>query len=250
MNSTSESGHSMNVANLEEEISVCTGYGAAYNPSKVNLKLASLQTLLTSGRNALQTVKSAKTVFDNATNAREIAFTPLKKLCTRIINALKATDATQQLIDDALTVNRKVQGKRAKKIVEEVVKADTPESATEAEHKNISVSQQGFDDLIDHYTKIIQVVSSEPLYVPNELDLKVTALNTQLTSLRTLNTAVINAHTAYSNAMLSRNIVLYQPLTGLVDIGLEVKNYVKSVFGATSPQYKQISKIKFTKHNL
>jgi len=27
---------------------------------------------------------------------------------------------------------------------------------------------------------------------------------------------------------------------------LDVKTYIKSVFGATSPQYKKISKIKFT----
>ena len=250
MKTNSVSGHSTNVASLEEEISICTGYGTAYNPSKASLKLPALQTLLTTGRSALQTVKSAKTIFDNATNAREIAFAPIKKFSTRIINALKATDATQQLIDDVVTVNRKIQGVRAKKLVVEPVKSLATEVPTEPEHKNISVSQQSYNDFIDHFAKLIQVITSEPLYIPNELDLKTTALNTHLATLRTLNTAVINAHTAYTNTMIARNFVLYQPLAGLVDTGLEVKNYVKSVFGATSPQYKQISKIKFTKHAL
>ena len=34
---------------------------------------------------------------------------------------------------------------------------------------------------------------------------------------------------------------------GMVDTALDVKTYVKSVFGASSPQYKQVSALKFTK---
>jgi len=34
MASTSETGHAKNVANFEDLISFCTGYGTAYNPSK------------------------------------------------------------------------------------------------------------------------------------------------------------------------------------------------------------------------
>jgi hypothetical protein len=38
---------------------------------------------------------------------------------------------------------------------------------------------------------------------------------------------------------------LYNPLSGLVKTALDVKKYVKSVFGASSPQDKQISGLKF-----
>ena len=72
-------------------------------------------------------------------------------------------------------------------------------------------------------------------------------LNTTLTNFKTLNTAAINAATPYKNAMIARNTVLYQDNTGLVDTALEVKKYVKSVFGTLSPQYKEISKIEFKK---
>lgn len=61
------------------------------------------------------------------------------------------------------------------------------------------------------------------------------------------NTALIHANTEYSNARLSRDQVLYNNLTGLCQIAKEVKQYVKSVFGATSPQYKQISSLLFVK---
>ena len=43
----------------------------------------------------------------------------------------------------------------------------------------------------------------------------------------------------------TRNKILYEENTGLVDIALDSKTYIKSVFGSTSPQYKQVSKLYF-----
>jgi hypothetical protein len=108
----SETGHAKNVANFEDLISFCTGYGVTYNPSKVAIKLPGLTTVLTNASAALQSLKVAKTAFDNATNAREISFKPLKSLATKIIGALSATDAAKQTIDDAKSINVKIQGKR------------------------------------------------------------------------------------------------------------------------------------------
>ena len=45
--------------------------------------------------------------------------------------------------------------------------------------------------------------------------------------------------------MIDRNQTLYNPLTGLVQTSKEVKQYVKSVFGANSPQYKQVRGLEF-----
>jgi hypothetical protein len=73
----------------------------------------------------------------------------------------------------------------------------------------------------------------------------VATLQTKLTELQAKNTNLINAYTDYSNAMIDRNQTLYNPLTGLVQTSKEVKQYVKSVFGANSPQYKQVSGLEF-----
>ncbi|MEI7595944.1 MAG: hypothetical protein WCK02_09370 [Bacteroidota bacterium] len=43
-----------------------------------------------------------------------------------------------------------------------------------------------------------------------------------------------------------RNGLLCKLGTGIVDTTLAAKTYIKSVFGATSPQYKQIAKTRFT----
>jgi hypothetical protein len=56
-----------------------------------------------------------------------------------------------------------------------------------------------------------------------------------------------NTEAALNVARMARNTLLYTKNTGLVDVALGVKLYVKSAFGATSPEYKSISDIQFTK---
>jgi hypothetical protein len=73
----------------------------------------------------------------------------------------------------------------------------------------------------------------------------ITALTDYKTQLETINTAVKNAYTPYSNAMKARDQKLYNPENGLVARAQLVKNYVKSVFGASSPEFKQINKLSF-----
>lgn len=244
MASTTETGHAKNVATFEDLISFCTGYGATYNPSKVALKLPGLAAQLTGANAALQAVKVAKTTYDNATNARELAFKPMKPLATKIISGLAATEATKQTVDDAKSTNLKIQGKRATPIEKPDAKAL---AAGEEPVKTSSTSQQSYDKLIDHFAQLIATLTAEPKYLPNENELKLTALNTMLADLKAKNTAVINATTTASNARIARDKALYAEVTGMVDTALDVKTYVKSVFGASSPQYKQVSALKFTK---
>ena len=243
MASTSETGHAKNVANFEDLISFCTSYGATYNPSKAILQIPNLTILRTNAQNSIGSVTATKTAFSNTVNVRQTAFTPLKKLSTRIVNALDATDATDKLVKDARTIHNKLQGKRAG----EKPKPASSTATEAAEDKTISVYQQSYDSQIENFDKLIQLIATEPTYTPNETELQTSTLQTNLGSLRAVNTAVINSYTNYSNSRITRNSILYGQTTGLVDIALEVKKYVKSVFGATSPQFKQVSKLEFTR---
>ena len=243
MTSTNETGHAKNVSNLDDLISVITAYGATYNPTKAAIKLTALQTLSTNAKAAVNTVNAALPAYSNAVAAREVAFTPLNKLATRILNAIKATDTTDQVDDNARTLIRKIQGKRAtpKKTEEEKAAAQ----AEGKEVKEISASQLSYDNRLDNFDKLIKLLSSITLYVPNEAELKVTALTTLYNDLKAKNAAVLAATTQLSIARIARNDVLYKANTGLVDIALDVKTYIKSLYGATSPQYKQVSGISF-----
>ncbi len=243
MTSKTETGHAKNVANFDDLISFVTAYGATYNPSKAAIKLTALQTLSTNAKNAISAVNATMPALSNAIAAREVAFEPLNKLITRVSNAIKATDTTKQVDENVKTLVRKIQGTRAKPKATEAEKAAA--AAEGKVIKEISSSQMSFDSRLDHFDKLIKLLTSLTLYAPNEAELKVTALTALYNDLKTKNTAVVNATAPLSNARITRNDILYKPNTGLVDIAIDTKTYIKSVFGASSPQYKQVSGLEF-----
>ena len=240
MASTSEVGHAKNVANFQDLIEFVTGYGATYNPSKNSLKLPQLVALKATAETKLTDVISKNTAYNNKVNERMVAFSNLKSLSTRLVNALQTTDATTQTINDAKTFNRKMQGKKASA-------SQTPTDPNAPAPKTISTSQQSYDQLIQHLAGLKSVLEEESSYTPNETDLQVATIDAKIADLTAKNTAVSTAYTNISNSRISRNETLYTSDNSIFETASEVKKYIKSVFGASSPQYKQVSGIKFSK---
>lgn len=239
MPSTSETGHAKNVANFQDLIAFVIGYGATYNPSKAALKLTALQAKLLAEQTGIATVITKNTEYNNAVNERIIEFSGLRQLSTRVVGAISVTDATDERIADAKGFNKKIQGQRKK--------IDTPPTETTVPApKSISTSQQSYDQLVQHFNGLISVAQTETTYAPNENDLKLTALQAKSTTLLAKNNAVATKYTEVSNARIARDKGLYNEKTGLTTIAAEVKEYVKSLYGYNSPEYKQVSKIKFT----
>lgn len=82
----------------------------------------------------------------------------------------------------------------------------------------------------------------------NEPALTVVSLNALLTTLQTHNNNMgANAIVPMEQTRIARDHMLYDAETGLVDIALQVKAYVISVFGVTAPETKTVTGIKFTR---
>ena len=243
MAKTSETGHAKNVANFGTLITVVKGFKTAYNPSKSSIILTALTALKTNADAVMADVNARLGAYSTAVAARELAFGSLSQLSTRILNSLKATDAPKPVINSATALVRKLQGQRAtpKKTVEELAASEAEGTAI----KQVSSSQMGFDNRIDNFDRLIQLLITIAEYAPNETDLKTATLTTYFQSLQATNAAAGDAETNLDNARIARNEVLYQPSTGLVDVASAVKLYVKSVFGATSAQYKQVTALTF-----
>ena len=238
MPSTSEVGHAKNVANFQDLIEFVTAYGTTYNPSKNALKLPQLIALKASADATLADVISKNTNYNNKVNERITAFSGLKSLSTRLVNALQTTDATTETIGNAKTFNRKMQGKKASS-------SQTPTDPNTPAPTTISTSQQSYDQLIQHFAGLTSVLEAETSYTPNETDLQVATLQTKIADLTAKNTAVATAYASISNSRIARNETLYSSTTGLVVTANEVKKYIKSVFGASSPQFAQVKGIQF-----
>lgn len=247
-----ETGHTKNVANFDHLITLIQSYGANYSPSNTLVALTNLQTVLTNSQTALTNVKNEFNSWKNATNNREIAFDPLKGLSTQLLNTLIGTGANAQTIKDFKTINAKVQGSKLTKADAGIVEApsetsvDTANSTALPSKKSISASQQSFDNLIDHYDKLIKLLASVPTYTPTENSLKVTTLNTLLTNLKTTNSLAYTKVVSVSNARIARNKILYDNPDALVTLAKLVKAYIKGKFGAKSPEFAQVSNLQFT----
>lgn len=244
MASTSETGHAKNVANFQEIIAFCTSYGTAYNPNKDSLKLANLNTLLQDARQALDTVIDKVTEFNDATTKRQKAFEDIKPLFTKIINAFAITNAPDQSIADAKALNKKVQGSRS---IKKNMDTNATGNAVMPAAKTISTSQQSYDSIVEHLAKLISLLQSESSYKPNEATLQIASLTALHKAMTDSTKAITTALATVSNARIGRNEVLYKKEPNLYDTAMDIKKYIKSLFGSTSEQYKQISGIKFTK---
>ncbi|WP_264522067.1 hypothetical protein [Flavobacterium sp. N1994] len=236
--SVSETGHIKNVALFETLLAFCNGYGEDYNPANSDLLISNLQAKYDKSRQKLKVVKDTKQPYDSVVGERQMLFKPIKPYGTRVINALIAQKAPATVVKDARTIIRKLTGKRAD---------NTPKD--DSEQNQISVSQQSFDRLVDNFEELVVLAQTEGTYNPNEADLKTTALQSYLDSLNAINTRVRNALVPYSKALIARDKELYDSEIGLVDLAFEVKKYIKSVFGASSREYRQISGLRFTKPN-
>lgn len=240
----SESGHYKMVSNFYELISVVLGYGTIFKPSRLALTAPELQSLGVKATDAINTLDQILPRYSAAVAEREVAFAPLNAYTTRVLNALRACDVPPQTIENTRAIVRKIQGIRTTPYkTEEEKKALAAEGV--AVKKEISTSQMSFDGRLENFNKFRKDLENIPQYSPNEPDLQLAAINNLYNTLVNLNIAVIDANVLLNNARLARNQILYTPKTGLVDIALDVKAYVKSIFGANSPQFKQISKIEF-----
>ncbi len=236
MTTYSETGNAKNTANLRKLITACQGYGAKYNPARTELTITALLTQADTCDAALQAVRNAVQAEKDAINNRNLVFKALGKLATRIINGLAAYNSPANVLDNARSLVSQLSGKRVGKVKAGKDGADAP---------TISVSKMSYDMRVDTFDKIVALVATQINYIPNEVEMQLTALQAHAQSLRNLNQAALDTQNIAQNARINRDKIMYSDADCLFDIASNVKNYVKYLYGATSPEFKQIRGINF-----
>jgi hypothetical protein len=146
---------------------------------------------------------------------------------------------------------RKIRGDRAKSKAKVTVTDDGGDTGGGVISANrnavsISTSQQSIVMRTKNFADFIQILKNEPLYKPNEPDLKVPSLTAYLDDLTAANNDAASKIPAVENARIKRNALFYTDGTGMVDVAADCKKYIKGAFGATSQEFKSVSGIKFT----
>ncbi len=238
MASNSETGHSVNISNFKLLIDKCTAFGAPYNPSNTDLTIVNMTTLWTTGDTAHQTLTSATQLAKNPINARQILFEPTEKLVTRSLNYFNSTKASAQVKKDAKGLADRFRGFGVKV---SKLPDGTPDPAS------VSTSHQGYVQKGDTFKQLVDLYASDVNYAPNETDLKIVALTALATAMKAANDGIGAIIAPIGTARITRDKALYAKDTGMVDVSLSCKNYVKGVYGAKAAETKTVSGIKFTR---
>lgn len=241
MSSTSEVGHAKNVANLQKLTEQVIVY-ALYNPPVTNLTVANLQGLYATANVKLVEIEDKRNANKNAIALRQTAFENLKPILTRIINRLEILGLMTGTLDQAKSLNRSIQGSRKKRSVS--AKTDDEQPST---NNSISNSRQSFTQQAENFGILLQLLATIPNYNPDEDELKLTNLSTYKDSLINATQFVDQTEAELNIKLIERDQILYAEETRLYSIAQNVKKYVKSLYGATSPEYATISPITFKK---
>ena len=135
-------------------------------------------------------------------------------------------------------MNRAIQGGQNK--------TTTPPDENGQPTNTISTSRQSYTQQAENFGVLLQLLSTIPTYTPNEDDLKLPNLNSYKGSLVGSTQSVDQTEAELNYKLIERDQILYTDGTGLYSIAQNVKKYVKSLYGATSTEYANVSSIKFT----
>jgi hypothetical protein len=221
-------------------VKICSGFGG-YHPGSPNLQLSALQELSAKARHALEEKDAARSAWKKATNEREIAFAGLKKLVSAVLYALAASGASEQAMKDARVFLRQISGRRKSR------EPIPSEKAAGPVIKARPALSGGFEVWTNHLSQLVEMLSQETSYQPNEPHLSVAGLKDLVTRLQQHNTSVKNAQANFFHARVALHEVFYGETNSIVATARAVKKYLRSVYGLNSNEYSQVRKIIFNK---
>ena len=231
--------HVKNVQAFGKLTGICTGYGGTYNPGQQNLQANAMAAKLNIAQQMMEEVNEAQTFYDYASNTRVVGFRGVRKLSSRICALLKSCGAHPLTVKDALASNRKLWGVKRTPLPEVKEGQEKP--------KTTATSGHDFASLVQHFARLVETVSAEAKYKPNETELTIAGLRQKVAELRSLNDAATQAEIDLSQARRKRNALYYVDEGNLFSTAIAAKQYVRGVFGYNSSQHQEVRRVRFVK---
>ncbi|MCK7589986.1 hypothetical protein M0G43_05315 [Subsaxibacter sp. CAU 1640] len=228
-----EVGLAINLRNFNWVITAVYGWGNQYVAPNALYELTHLIDVKTAVEEALDTVQTLEVDASHAVGVQKIAFDGLKVDVTMAYNYFEVCGATVEEVQQARHFKMLLQGKP----VITIKKGDTADhnSAIHLAYVNQCKNLDGF----------IKVFEKSGVYTTTNERISLVALKARLDAMREAVGAVEKANNELSNAIYTRNVLMYKMVTGMVFLAYGVKKTALSLFGSKDPRYKQVSKIRF-----
>lgn len=217
---------------------------AAWKPSNPVLEIAAMEAQQADCLDAVNAITPVLAPQKININNRQEIFESFEPMVRRSRNILKSSGASEAEIADAETWARKILGTRAKPVP--VDNPDTPANEATTSH---SASQLSYDSLLGNMTGYRDMLANVTKYTPNEADVKITAFDAKIADAGAATAAVLAGNVPVINARQTRDGKLYTNENCAYEVFRMAKEYYKGLHGASSPQYKAISGLSFTKPN-
>lgn len=237
--------HLKNVQAFGKLTGICTGYGGQYNPGQQNLQVNAMTTLMLKAQQAMEAWIEAEAFYDQATNKRKAEFTELQRVSSGVCSILRASGASELTVSDGYSFNRLIGGSGRRKR-NAASPAMTNAAADQAPPPVISRSSAAFASKANSFAKLVELVTMEPKYTPNEYSFTAAGLQQKLTEMQALNALVAQAEIRLTQARRDRDDLFYQMQGNLFSTATAAKQYIRGVFGYRSSQHLEVQKLLFT----
>lgn len=238
----SETTEAKFIANFEALIAKVTALGARYNSPNVGIGVTALNAALANARALRTTYLEKLAAEDNVINLREAEFADVASLASRVTAFIESLGLPTDLVENARSIKRKLQGRRASEAT-----PDNPATPEDESASNNSASQMSYDSRADNFSKLVELLQAQSTYNPNETEIQTVTLDSKLTNLLARNSAVINANAVVDSTRNNLDGLLYEDSNSLYTLAKQVKAYCKAALGADDLDYKDIASLEFDK---
>jgi hypothetical protein len=230
-----EISHDINIFNFKSIINFCLEFGSDYNPTNEDLTLVNMMARWTQVGNMQKNYMEAVTEKKLAINSRQEIYKELKSRVRRAYNSLASTKEMESTKKDAKTLMKSITGDNVRR------KRDKDGKFVKG---TVSNSHLGFAEILGNFDRFINVLGLATYYSPQEDKLMVAKLRALYYQVDAANSQVDEKSAIAITVMITRDKGLYSKETGLVDVSLACKRYVRSLYGARSEEAMTVSRIK------
>jgi hypothetical protein len=247
--SGTEKTHANNANNFVEKVNRLKQEGEEYNPSNPQIKMLKLEPMKKAVSDCILGVSQGKADVANAVMARKALYVTMDDLATRSVNMLKSSGASADEKAHASFLLSKYKGERIGDVPdEEELRAKAAANGEEPViPKTISVSQQGFVNKKKKFTDIVVYLKTIAVYKPNEEALTTEGLDAFILSVGAANDARTAAGDKCTQAIATRNKLMYKEPDGAYFLSDMMMDYVAATSGKKSQLYIDLQKFPVTK---
>lgn len=242
MMSITETKHANNISVFNELIGLVKKFKVANEQINVD----GLKDVLKINKEAAVDLRLAVVDYAQAVKMQHEAYENLKLVACGIRKQLSTYKETSPEMVDAKSLVRKIcMANNAYSISMEEAGLKIIETSKSV--KEISNAQLNLDRRLGIFKSLIKALNSIKGYPSQKYELSIAELQSIHRSIERTNLRVSQCAQAITKARLSRYDLLYKFDSGLLDIALETKAYIKEIFGAESKEWRQAQVLEFSR---